>query len=117
MSGMHLAVDQTEVPALELPHQMYERDFRRIGSARKHRFAKEYAAERDAVKPARKFAVNPGFDGMRDALFVQCTISGDHFISDPGPVLCRSWLRARLHHGAKAAVGAYFVRAVAHHLG
>src|SRR5574340_52363 len=47
----HLAIYHAELPALQLASQVDESDLGGIGGARKHGFAVEHPAQRDAVQP------------------------------------------------------------------
>src|SRR6266849_2003642 len=66
----------------------------------KHRFAKERATDRNAVKSAREFVFGPRFDRVRVAEFVQAFVTFDYLAIDPGVLA----FRARPNHVAKAMV-------------
>src|SRR5689334_18957862 len=101
MPRIHLTVDDPEIPALELPHEPHQRDFRCVRNPREHGFAKKYASHRNAVETASELAIYPRFDRMRDPEFVQLAIDGQHFRSDPCALLYGPRLGARVHDGAK----------------
>src|SRR3569833_3725365 len=67
MRGFHLAVDQTEIPLLQLTRKTDQRDLGGIGSAAEHRFAVDHPADRHTVEAADQTAVTPGYHRMRIA--------------------------------------------------
>ena len=118
MGGVHLTVDQAESPALELAHQVHERDLGGIGDAREHRLPVEHAPDRDAIEAADQFAVDPGFDRMgvarrRAGPCRPAIIGGVIHV----PSLAEPRRRAALHHGPKRGIGAHLVIAAAQALG
>ena len=93
--GSDLTVDEPKIARPQVLRQPHERDFRRVGRAREHRLAKEYAADRDAVEPADELAVAPTLERMRPAEPVQSRIGRGHLVRDPGCVRVAARLRAR----------------------
>ena len=65
MRGNELTVEQLPATGLQPGHKVRERDLRCVARAADHRFAEKGPAERDAVKPARKRAIQPTFDAVR----------------------------------------------------
>lgn len=101
-----LAIDEAEVPGLELLDEPHERHFGCVIDSCKHRLGKERAPNRYAVQSADQAIVLPGLDGMGIAKFVQSCIGVQHAFRDPSPSL---WiLRARpcalFHDVSKAGI-------------
>ena len=91
MPGVHLAVDEPEVPALQLPDQPDEGDLGGIAGAGKHRFAKEHPANGNAVQSPDQFAIQPAFYRVGIPGVVQPDI-GSLQISYRGPRIDRAGL-------------------------
>ena len=72
-------------------------------------------AQKTRVEAAGEFAINPGFDRVRDAHAMQRAIGGDHVGADPGAVLRWPWLCTPLHDRFETRVRTHFVLAVAQH--
>src|SRR6187402_492960 len=87
MRGVHLAIDQSESPTVELPYEMCQRDLRGIGGAREHGFAVEHASQRYTVASAAAFAVDPGFHGMCATAPIQRRVRTDHVVGDPRAIV------------------------------
>ena len=65
MGRDELAVEQPPAARAQPRDEVGERDFRRVARPADHGFAEKSAAERHAIKPARKLALQPAFDAMR----------------------------------------------------
>ncbi len=87
VSGLLLAVDQSEAAPGELAHQGRERHFRGVRLGVEHRLAEEHGADRDAVEPAGEASIDPALGGVRVAQSVEVTVRLDHRLADPGSVL------------------------------
>src|SRR3982750_2917074 len=82
--GHPLGVEENKVPGAEMFDQAEKRDFGCVADVVEHRFAKERAADRDAVKPAGQFSVLPRFERMGVAELMKASIAGDDLVVDPG---------------------------------
>jgi len=85
--GVHLAIDQREVPFGEGSHQPDECHFRGVGAVVEHRFTEEGTAEGDAVDATDEFAFPPGLTGMGEAQLVELFVGREHVRIDPCPIL------------------------------
>ena len=97
---------------------MDERNFRCIRLTTEHRFAEEYSSQRYAVESTDQCAVEPRFNGMRIALFMQMEVGLDHLRCDPRSVLkvlC-SRLGADMHNGQELRIQRHNVFASAQYL-
>src|ERR1700736_5829671 len=79
-----LRVEQRKFLLAQTLHQSDQRDLRGVGHSVKHRFAKERAADGDAVKSAGEFVFTPGFNRVRMSELVQALIALDDLAIDPG---------------------------------
>ena len=70
---MLLAIDHWETEGPQDPDEMDERDLRRIGLQREHRFSEEHAADRNSVETPDQFAIAPGLHGVRVAALVEAS--------------------------------------------
>src|SRR6266568_7689258 len=95
-----LRIEQRKFLSAQAFDQSNQRDLRGVRYAMKHRFAKERAADGNAVKSAGEFVLAPRFDGMRVAEVMQAFVAFDNFAVDPGVLA----FRARPNHVAKAMV-------------
>ena len=87
--------------------QMYERDLRRVGLAREHRFTEKHPADRDTVETADQTAIAPRFHRMRVAAAMQLVVGVDDCRRDPGPALPTPRRGSTgFDHGAKRGVDA-----------
>lgn len=83
MRGDELAIEQFPAAGDEPRDEMRECDFRGVARAADHRFAEESAAERYAIKSARKLTIAPTFDAVRMAELEQPVVArADHRV-DP----------------------------------
>jgi len=108
MFSFLLAIDEWERPRAQDGDQVRQRDLRRIGFTREHRFAEEHLPDRDAVKASDKPPIVPRLDRMCIAALMQCRVSVDSLWRDPGTRL--SWppcRRARVYNCPKIRIGAY----------
>ncbi len=115
--GFHLAVDQAESPALQLPRQPHQRDLGGVGFAAEHGFAVEHAADRHAVETADQLAVAPGFHRMRVAGLEQAGVGRHHRRGNPGAACPLPWRGAGAHHLGEGGVDTQLEAGVAHALG
>ena len=116
--GLLLAVDQREPARAQYPDEVDERDLRRVGLAREHRFAEEHAADRDAVETARRGGrrATPRPNARSRARAASQYASIDRW-RDPGAVLPRPrHCRAPFHHFPKRGVGANLETLLPHKL-
>ena len=101
-----LAIDEAEVPGLELLDEPHEGHFGCIIDSGKHRLGKEGASYRHAVQAADQAIVLPCLDRMGIAEFMQARIGVQHFTCNPGSSL--GILRARpcalFHDISKAGI-------------
>src|SRR5206468_2361665 len=95
-----LRVQERESARAQTFYQGHQRDLRGVRYAMKHRFAKERAADGNAVKSAGEFVLAPRFDGMRVAEVMQAFVAFDNFAVNPGVLA----FRAGPNHVAKAIV-------------
>src|SRR6266496_3434607 len=79
-----LRVQERESARAQTFYQGHQRDLRGARYAMKHRFAKERAADGNAVKSAGESVFAPRFDGMRVAEVMQAFVAFDNFAIDPG---------------------------------
>ena len=102
---MYLAVDECELPALELVHECREGHLRRVVGLREHRLAEEAAPERDTVEAARQRVAAPGLGRVREAEFVQAHVGVDHIGGDPAaPLTGTRNLGAAVHDALEGRV-------------
>src|SRR2546429_7136202 len=98
-----LRIEQREFPSTQMFDQRNQCDLRCISHAMKHRFAKECAADHDAVKSASELATGrvrptgglaagPCFDRMGITKLMQTRITLDDLAIDPGAVTRRAGL-------------------------
>src|SRR5260370_28700983 len=78
-----LRVEEREFERAKTFDQSDQGDLRGVGYAMKHRFAKERAADGDAVKSAGEFIFAPRFDRMRVAELVQPIEASADLAIDP----------------------------------
>jgi len=109
--GDPLGVEEGKAPLAQMFHQGEQRNLGGVPHMVKHRFAEKGAANRDAVKAARKLALLPGFDGMRVAESMQPTVTLDDLIVDPG----LGTVRALLNHFGKRSVDSNFEALLSDH--
>jgi len=83
MVGYELAIEQPKPTYLHARDQICQRDFRRVGSTRKHALAKKSATHGEAVESADQFIVKPALYAMRMAHGVQQTKRPLDFGVDP----------------------------------
>ena len=95
-----LRVEEREFERAQTFNQSDQGDLRGVRYTMKHRFAKERAADGDAVKSAGEFIFAPRFDRMRVAELVQPLVAFDDLAIDPGVLA----FRAGPNHVAKAMV-------------
>jgi hypothetical protein len=76
--SVHLAVDQAESFRSRKRARCASGDLRGIGRMGKHRFSVEHLADGDAVKAADQRFINPRFDRMGEAEFMQRAVGGLH---------------------------------------
>src|ERR1044071_3962130 len=67
MRGQELRVEQPEAAELQPAGEMNQRDLAGVGHPAEHALAEKRRPERDAVKAADKFAVEPALDAVRRA--------------------------------------------------
>src|SRR5260370_15182639 len=89
-----LRIEQREFPSTQMFDQCHQCDLRCIGHTMKHRFAKECAADRDAIKSAGELAAGPRFDRMGITKLMQTRVTLDDLAIDP----CVVTRRASLDH-------------------
>src|SRR5712691_3546065 len=87
-----LCIEQREFSTAQMFDQCHQCDLRCIGHTMKHRFAKECAADHDAVKSASELAAGPCFDRMGITKLMQTRIALDDLAIDPRVVTRRAGL-------------------------
>src|SRR5471032_819136 len=107
MRRILLAVYHLYFMVAQVPYERSERDFRRIGAMREHRFAKKHAPERHAIKTAHALALEPRFNTVRPSFTVQRGIRFHDIRCDPRAALAFARrLGARTHHAGEIIVHA-----------
>src|SRR5205807_6731009 len=81
-----LRVEEREFERAQTFNQSDQGDLRGVRYTMKHRFAKERAADGNAVKSAGEFIFAPGFDRMRVSELVQALVAFNDLAIDPGVV-------------------------------
>src|SRR5438477_11539055 len=84
MRGQPLRVQQCEFASPQMLHQRHERNLGSVGNGMKHRFTKESATYRDAVKSVCQSACLPGFDRVRVSEDMQSGVASNHFAINLG---------------------------------
>ena len=89
-----LRVQQQEAAGVQALYQVDEALFRRVRAAEvgagEHRLTHERAAEMHAVQAADELIVEPGFNRVGPALFVQLDVGSDQAFVDPRFVFARA---------------------------
>ena len=84
MGGEPLGIEQDKFSGAQVLDEREQRDFRGVADVVKHRFAKERAANGDAVKAAREFPILPGLYRVGVADLVETRVAFDDLVVDPG---------------------------------
>ena len=105
MRGEKLGVEQDETAAAQSLHQLHQRHFGSIADAAEHALAEKSRAQRDAVKPARQFAVLPAFHRMGMAAGMKRRVKAQDLVIDPALLAARRRRGAGPHHIAESLVG------------
>ena len=78
-----LRIEQREALPPQPRGEVYQRNLAGVGAHGEHAFAKEPAAERDAVKPARQHLAVPGLDAMGETHIMRFGVERDDVFVDP----------------------------------
>src|SRR4029077_4857027 len=119
MLGRHLRVDKMKPPPLQSLNQRGEGYLGAIRFVMEHRFAKECFTQRNAVKPAGQFAVDPAFHRVGKPQTMKLDVCFLHLRCDPSAALSFPWDRsAGANHFFKSAVKSnpedFFLNGFAH---
>ncbi len=101
----HLDIEQLKIAGAEVLHERAQGHFGGVAGAVEHGFASEESAHGDAINATGEFVVEPAFEAVRVALFVQAGVGLDEFGSDPCATPAGPRQRAPFHHLAEGLVG------------
>ena len=115
--GEHLNVEEEEITLAQVLDKVVESDFGSVAGAVEHGFAREEAADSNAINAADELIILPAFEAVSVALFVQLNVGFEKLASDPGGAATRTGRSTAFHDFAESTIDSDLEYAFANNFG